>query len=69
MPRREITPEEFDAHLIAVIEKLSHAQLLAIEGIYEVLAEALNNEVLADWEAKEKADDTYNVLLEGEEEE
>jgi len=41
-----VTDDLFDAALVAIVEELSAESLLAIPGVYEVLSEHLNNEVL-----------------------
>ena len=49
-----ITNEMFDVKLQELIRKQSPAQLLAVEGLYELLTEHFNNQVLEELE-KEKA--------------
>jgi hypothetical protein len=50
-----VTDEMFDTELVAQVEMLSAAQLVQIEGVYEVLSEALNNDVLAALEEQREA--------------
>lgn len=38
--------ERFDAKLEEMVERMTTAELLATPGVYELLAESLNNEVL-----------------------
>lgn len=38
--------ESFDAKLEEILDEMTGAQLLAIPGLYEVVSEELNNEVL-----------------------
>ena len=47
MPFDWITDEMFNKELDDVVNNLSTSELLAIPGIYEILREELNNEVLA----------------------
>jgi len=49
MPKRKITDEEFDRILCGIIGDLSAETIIGIPGIYEVLAEHFNNEVLEQW--------------------
>jgi hypothetical protein len=50
-----MTQEDFDRHLIAIVnEQQPASSLLTIPGIYEVLAEHFNNEVLESWEAEQE---------------
>lgn len=46
------TQEEFDRILIEVLSKMRASQLIAVGGIYEILAEEYNNEILSIWETR-----------------
>ncbi len=46
-----MTTEEFDQCLLQVLADMSTDQWLAIPGIYEIVSEAKNNEVLDQWAA------------------
>ena len=46
MQPSKVTTEQFDAILEEIVGKMSAGALLAIPGVYEVLSEELNNEVL-----------------------
>mgnify|MGYP005844010907 CR=1 FL=1 len=57
----KLTQDEFDTYLEEVVGTLTPVQLLAIPGIYEILSEELNNDILALWaqdhpEAEEEDD-------------
>lgn len=41
-----ITNEQFDSKLADILSDMTGAELLSISGIYEVVAEELNNKVL-----------------------
>ena len=56
-----ITKEEFDKELLEQITKTSLSVLIQIPGIYEVLSEHFNNDVLNDWASK-TASGTYDNL-------
>ena len=43
---KRVTQEKFDAKLVEILDGMSGAQLLSIAGVYEAVAEELNNEVL-----------------------
>jgi hypothetical protein len=63
---KHISQEEFDNYLRDEVAKLTPAQLLAIPGIYEVLSEALNDDVIYAWEVaheddQEELDDDEDV--------
>jgi hypothetical protein len=47
MKASNVTTEQFDAELIDLVDGMSGEQLLAIPGIYEILSEELNNDVLS----------------------
>jgi hypothetical protein len=47
----KITNEQFDAKLIEILNGMTAAQILAIPGVYEVVSEELNNEVIEAIEA------------------
>ena len=53
-----MTTEDFDRHLALVLKDMTHESIMQIPGIYEVLSEELNNEVLDSWaqEQQEKED-------------
>ena len=42
----KVTQEQFDQKLAEILNGMTGAQLLSIPGIYEILAEAFNNDVL-----------------------
>ena len=44
-----MTDNEFDGILESIVDGLTAAQILAIPGIYEVLREELNNDILDTW--------------------
>lgn len=48
---RQITQDEFDDILIEILEDKSRTTILQIPGIYEILAEEFNNDVISRWEA------------------
>lgn len=48
--KETISDDEFDAILVNILSKKIGSQLLVIPGIYEILAEEFNNEILATWE-------------------
>ncbi len=47
MKLQEITSEIFDEELENQVSRMDSSQILSIPGIYEILAEELNNSVLA----------------------
>lgn len=50
-----VEQERFDKKLEEVLDGMSGAELLAIPGLYEVVSEALNNEVLKAIEEEDEA--------------
>lgn len=59
MAESDVTQEEFDRALERLLDSMTGAQLLAIPGLYEVVSEALNNDVLErakDWREEESSD-------------
>lgn len=51
----KMSTDDFDRLLAEVINKETPDTLLAIPGVYEVLAEHYNNEVLDAWQAEQDA--------------
>ena len=49
-----ITDEQFDSKLAEILSGMDGEALLQIPGLYEVVAEELNNEVLEALEANER---------------
>ena len=43
---KNITNELFDAKLIEILDGMTGAQILSIPGVYEVIAEELNNDAI-----------------------
>ncbi len=50
-PYADLTNEKFDSILLEIVGEQSSGQLLAIEGVYEILSEHFNDAVLEDWDA------------------
>lgn len=46
----KITDEMFDRKLIEILGKMTGAELLSISGVYEVVSEELNNQVIEELE-------------------
>jgi len=46
----EITQSEFDRLLLDMVDTMNGSTILAIPGVYEIVAEELNNDVLEAWE-------------------
>lgn len=46
----KMTDDDFDRHLLGVMECMTMVQILELPGIYKVVSEELNNDVLAAWE-------------------
>lgn len=53
----KMTTEDFDDHLIKVVQSMTPVQILLVRGVYEVLSEELNNEVLDSWLAEQEEPD------------
>lgn len=47
---KEMTQEEFDNGLMNILGEMKASQLISIPGIYEILAEHFNNEIIDKWE-------------------
>ena len=45
----DITTEEFDEFLKQILRSLAASELLLIEGVYELVSEEFNNEILDRW--------------------
>jgi len=46
----DISSEEFDHILVEIVRETDPVTLLRVPGVYEILAEEFNNEVLERWE-------------------
>lgn len=46
-----MTQDDFAEHLHKVVSRMSTAELLAVPGVFEVLSEEMNNDVLDSWAA------------------
>ena len=46
----KMTQEDFNNILTNILSRQTGAQLLSIPGIYEVVSEHFNNEILEEWE-------------------
>ena len=49
----KMTDEEFDSILEEVLNEYRGNQLLDIPGVYEIMSEHFNNEVLSRWERRQ----------------
>jgi len=49
----KMTQEDFNNILNSILQGMNGSQLLSIAGIYEILSEEFNNEVLTIWENKQ----------------
>ncbi len=58
MRDHEISQETFDEILSDIVENMTAAAILAVPGVYEALAEDLNNEVLRIARIAEEDEDT-----------
>jgi len=50
MAESKITSDEFNETLAGILQDVTANTLLDIPGIYEILAEEYNNEVIEKWE-------------------
>jgi len=50
----KMTTEDFDKLLMARMADMSPHDLLSIPGIYEILSEHLNNDILNDWKEEQE---------------
>lgn len=46
----KITDEQFDTKLMEILGRMTAAQLMGIPGIYEIVAEEFNNQVIEEIE-------------------
>jgi hypothetical protein len=53
MDYSKMTQDDFDKHLLGVMECMSMEQVLSIPGVHEAVSEELNNEVLDAWASKQ----------------
>ncbi|MCP4156670.1 MAG: hypothetical protein GY757_53650 [bacterium] len=58
---KDMTQEEFDQILIDLLDDAPASHLLTIPGIYEILAEHYNNEILDAWTDKKEGDTDHET--------
>ena len=56
----KMTQENFDRILIEILDEWTGSQLLTFPGVYELLSEEFNNEVLNRWELEQRPDEDEN---------
>lgn len=61
-----IPQEEFDRILTGILREMRGDQLLTIPGIYEILAEEFNNDVLDVWEEAQSIRAEFDSMKQGE---
>ena len=49
MDYSKMTDEDFDKHLYCVLDGMTPNDLLLIPGVYEIVAEYFNNDILESW--------------------
>lgn len=59
----EITIQEFDKRLELMLDTMTGLELLSIPGIYELVSEYFNNEILDDYEMENQHYLTYDEAL------
>jgi len=63
---KTISTEEFNERLRQKLRGMTGEQLLAYSGIYEIVSEELNNEIIQDWENEQEdrdVDETGDVSI------
>ncbi|NIR48314.1 hypothetical protein GWN75_07975 [candidate division KSB1 bacterium] len=50
---KTINQEEFDRRLMKKLEDVKASELIHLPGIYEILSEEYNNEIIEEWEIDE----------------
>ena len=59
-----ITQDEFNKRLLAMLDDTPAQQLLAISGVYEIISEDFNNDILVDYELDNEHYMTEEACLE-----
>ena len=54
---KEITNEQFDAILTSICEAEGGVSIMLIPGVYEVVSEYFNNDVLEQWRREQEDDE------------
>lgn len=57
LSREVVNKDDFDEKLIEIVGELTPAGLLSIGGVYEVLSEYFNNEIIAELDEDEEEDE------------
>ena len=57
MDYSKMTQEDFDRVLLEIVGQMTPAQILVIPGVYEIVSEELNNDVLCAWEVEQEAEE------------
>ena len=50
----KMTQEDYDSILIEILKQKRASQLIVLPGIYEIVSEEFNNEILKIWEQRQK---------------
>jgi len=50
----KMTNDDFDRILVGILEESHASELISIPGIYEVVSEFYNNEILDRWDEEEE---------------
>ena len=53
----DISNEEFNNILLEILSEMPANQLISVPGIYEILAEEFNNEILQKWSQRKESND------------
>jgi len=53
----EMTQQDFDEILLSLVGEMYAGDILYMPGVYEIVAEELNNEVLDLWRERQESDD------------
>ena len=53
----KMTQEEFDEILEDILEGMYAAELIDVPGIYEILSEYFNNEILEEWDVRKYSEE------------
>lgn len=59
---KTISNEEFDKRLQEKLSQLKASELLHLAGVYEIVSEEYNNEIIEEWEAAQPEEEEVKLL-------
>jgi hypothetical protein len=60
----KMTQQDFDNILFEKLENMKASEIIRLPGIYEIVSEEFNNEILSEWDAEqERKKETFDTII------